>query len=104
MEEFRKDQPHDRSLCGGWCGCGHSHFLLRWILGILILATVFCVGGKVGEVKQLLRSFGYGYGYGYMDGPRHMYQGYMMVRPQLLPGTPGQPPVINQTVSTTVVR
>jgi hypothetical protein len=34
--------------------CGHHHFLaLRIILGLVILAIVFCVGFKMGEFKGI---------------------------------------------------
>jgi hypothetical protein len=44
----------------GMCGCGHRHFFwLRLLLGLIILAAVFCVGVKVGEFKG---EFGRGFG------------------------------------------
>jgi len=58
---FNNDQKpwkmHGHGMCG--CGCGHRHFWLRWLLGIIILAAVFCVGVKVGEFKG---AFGRGLG------------------------------------------
>src|SRR3989338_3333903 len=80
MEESKKDQNHGGHMCphcssggrhdhtgGSWCGnwgsCG-KHFLLRWVLGLFILFSVFWLGIKVGELKNILRSeFGYGNGY-----------------------------------------
>lgn len=50
------------------CGCGHGyhrHFWLRWLLGLIILGLVFCVGVKVGEFKS---EFGGAFG---MRGGHH---------------------------------
>ena len=57
-------------MCGhGMCGCGHHrHFWLRWLLGLIILAAVFCIGVKVGEFKG---EFGRGFG---------GYKGHQMMR------------------------
>jgi|GEM_PF-1282679 hypothetical protein len=41
------------------CGCGHRHFWLRWLLGLIILLVVFWLGVKVGEFKG---AFGRGFG------------------------------------------
>ncbi len=83
------------------CSChgyGHKHFVLRWLLGIVMLVIVFYLGVKVGEFKGELRSAYYG-GYG-----RYMMEGYgpddyngwygqgMM---KVLPGTPATPPASN---------
>lgn len=45
---------------------GH-HKLLRWVLGILILIVVFCMGVKVGEFKTTLGYYGYGMWPGMME-------------------------------------
>ncbi len=63
---------------GCWCG-GRRHFLLRWILGIIILGAVFSFGVKLGEFKAFFRE-GYGPammrgGYG---GSRDYYMNSMM--------------------------
>lgn len=59
---------HDHMGC---ChGFGHKHFLLRLLLGIAILAVVFCLGMRIGEFKGEFRSGFYG-GYG-----RPMMGGY----------------------------
>lgn len=48
------------SCYGGCRGCamhGHGrHYLLRWLLGILILLVVFFIGIKIGEFSQEIRS------------------------------------------------
>jgi hypothetical protein len=54
---------HGHGMC-----CGHRHFWLRWLLGLIILAAVFCVGVKVGEFKG---EFGRGFG---------GYRGHQMMR------------------------
>ena len=58
------------------CGCGHhyTHRLIWWIVGIVILGVVFCIGVKAGEFRDELRSaFG---GYYYHGYPMMQYQGY----------------------------
>lgn len=50
--------------CGNMCGWNGTH-LLRWILGIIIITWVFCLGMRFG---QMTAGFGGGYGYG-----NHMY-------------------------------
>ena len=67
--------------CGGscWGACGHWngwHFILRLVLGIVILVIVFWGGFKLGLI---IGSSGNGYGYGYgMHGYRmgDMMRGY----------------------------
>ena len=50
------------------CGQGHHrHFLLRMILGIVILMIVFSVGVKIGEFKGEFENNGFG-GYRMMHG------------------------------------
>ena len=60
MEENKKNQSAENccngSCCGGICRPYGKYMLLRWLLGILILAIVFAVGVKVGEFKVLLQS------------------------------------------------
>ena len=46
--------------CGHSCGFGRGH-IIRWILGILIITWVFCIGMKIGEIKAYLEASGYGY-------------------------------------------
>ncbi len=46
--------------CGHNCGFGRGH-ILRWILGIIIITWVFCIGMKMGEIKAYLEASGYGY-------------------------------------------
>lgn len=71
--------------CGGGCHhmygmrCGGRHFLLRWILGIIIIAFVFGAGIKLGEFKE--RAWGGEYGYRMMDrGYGAPTMGYGMMR------------------------
>jgi hypothetical protein len=55
-------------MCGNVCGVG-GYGIIRWILGILIIAWVFSIGMKMGELKGYLESSGYGYGHKqYMKG------------------------------------
>ena len=73
---------------GGWCR-GHKHFLLRWVLMLVILGGTFCLGVKVGELKSLLKSeFGYGHGgYGYrmMQGSGDTWNYPVMMKGQSMP-------------------
>lgn len=48
--------------CGNMCGFG-KHHIIRWILGVLIITWVFCIGMEMGEVKAYLEQAGYGHGY-----------------------------------------
>lgn len=75
--------------CGGYEGCGTGyhrmygmgcgrHYVLRWILGILILAFVFIAGIKLGEFRE--RVWGGGYGYRIMDRGYNMMPGYGMMQ------------------------
>lgn len=87
MEE-QKPQGHPEGCrcfqcrCGTDCKCGHGwhghrHFLLRFLVGIIILVIVFAVGVKLGELKS---SFGHGH---YSGGRHYMMQPYGTM-PQLL--------------------
>ena len=51
--------------CGHRCGFGGYH-ILRWVLGIIIISWVFCIGVKFGEFKASVEGSGYGYGYNHM--------------------------------------
>lgn len=80
---------------GGLGGGHHRFFILRMLLGIIILVIVFSVGVKVGELKgQLEGRYG---DYGMMGG-NYFYNRY----------APGQPmPMMyynNQAVPTTTPR
>ncbi len=70
MEETNKQENmsgsdyHNHNMGGMWGGCNcnhhhHGHFLLRWLLGAVILLVVFGLGVKIGELKG---NFGYGHG------------------------------------------
>lgn len=52
-------------MCGNMCGFSGRH-ILRWILGIIIITWVFCIGMKMGELKAYLEQSGSGYGHRYM--------------------------------------
>lgn len=56
--------------CGNMCGFGGMH-IARWILGILTITWVFCIGMRFGEIKAHLESTGYGYNrhFKIMPGP-----------------------------------
>jgi hypothetical protein len=68
--------PHGHMDWGGhgmWCNCHgghHRHFVLRWILGLLILGFVFILGFKLGWLHAHM------YGGGYGD----YHRGYPMMR------------------------
>ena len=59
---------------GCTCGCGHycMHRLLWWVLGIVVLVIVFCIGVKAGEFRDELRAAFGGYYHGY---PMMQYHG-----------------------------
>ena len=54
---------HHPSMCASTCCSGMGHVLLRLALGLVILAVVFSMGIKLGELKATLGNDG-GYGYG----------------------------------------
>ena len=62
---------------GCTCGCGHyyAHRIIWWVVGIVILGIVFCIGVKAGEFRDELRGMFGGY-YGRGGYPvMHQYQG-----------------------------
>ena len=63
MEQNKYDHPP-----GCRCMmCGGGQRALRWILGIIILLIVFCLGWKLGEISSFLRGGYYGMGPGMMQ-------------------------------------
>lgn len=88
--EDNNQQMHDNKSTGAYCNCmncrgGHRHMLIRLILGLIILAIVFCLGVKIGEFKGEFGGQGrHGfYGQRGMMGYPNIYQGsqngyYMM--------------------------
>ena len=79
MEETKNGQrivSTGKTTCacgeGCTCGCGHhcAHRVIWWVVGIVILGIVFCVGMKAGEFREELH---YMYGNSY-------YQGYPMMQ------------------------
>lgn len=63
--------------CGPGCSCGCGphcmHSVIWWVLGIVILIIVFCVGVKAGEFREELRGMFGGYYRGY---PMMQYREY----------------------------
>ncbi len=106
MEE-QKPQGHPEGCrcfqcrCGTDCKCGHGwhghrHFLLRFLVGIIILVIVFAVGVKLGELKS---SFGHGH---YSGGRHYMMQPYGTMPQFYYYGGYGQayPPMMQRGVGT----
>lgn len=69
--------------CGNMCGFGGG-YIVRWILGILIIVWIFSIGMRFGELKANLEESGYGRGYknkmmpmmgGWSDGDRVYFSG-----------------------------
>lgn len=111
-EEYSKEEEGETcegGCCGMGCegyeghdmGCGHMygmgcrgrHHLLRWVLGIAILAFVFGAGIKLGELKERMAGVyesNYGGGYnmmqrgGYTNAPEVYYY-----RSSMMQGLPG---------------
>ena len=93
MKETDKDMHGENceSCCGsghGMYGWGRKHFALRIVLMLVIIAVVFCMGVKIGELKAEIEG-GYG-GFGHMrmmkfgsplDGNGYWDQDYMMKVP-----------------------
>ena len=86
-------------MCGrGMWGCCHRFFWLRLVLGLIILAVVFCVGVKVGEFKGAFgRGFGRqgGYNMRYFRQPMQAYPlglpgSRMMITPNTATTTPAK--------------
>lgn len=98
MEEQKNNQQHPQACNCPWhSGYGHRHFLLRWVLGILILIVVFWLGVKFGEIRGY---FGYGY-YGYPSHRNMMYPyyGYGQPYPTMMNGqrfATSTPPAVKQ--------
>jgi hypothetical protein len=72
MEKNNKESRETCENCQDCCGCGghyhgfHKYFVLRWVLGIVILIIVFWLGMKIGEFKGYFENnFG---GVGYHQG------------------------------------
>ena len=69
MEEPKKNSESSKMMekCNEYClhGMGHKHYVLRLVLGVIILVAVYSLGVQVGEFRA---SFGGNYGYG-----RHSY-------------------------------
>ncbi len=68
------------SNCGMGCSCGRMHGysghpILRILLALAIVGFAFCIGMRVGELKQFLSS---GYDHQYQQGYPMMRHGNMM--------------------------
>ncbi len=69
MAESNKGKVCEDCSChSGWyCGQGSMWFhIARWILGIIIIVMIFCLGIKVGEIKGQLEESGWN-SHHYMD-------------------------------------
>lgn len=94
------DSGHDWKQCEhcrehGWRGMhgyGHRFFLLRLLLGLIILGLVFFIGLKIGEFKGAVEGeFGWNEGGYHMRGIYPpMWMGYPYREPLPL-GTPAAP-------------
>ena len=78
---------------GGNCGEGHGgghhrHFLLRLIIGIVILMIVFSLGVKIGEFKGM---YGDAYGDHWMMRQQQYQPRYMMLDQRTAPVDSGVP-------------
>ena len=76
MEDKNKNENAENCNCI-MCRArgGHRHSFIRFILLLVIIAIVFSLGVKIGELKS---EFGGSYGF-------HMNRGYMMY-PMMYPG------------------
>lgn len=98
MEDNKSDMGHDMGH-GEYCHChghgfGHRFVLLRWILGIIILGMVFCLGMMIGQFRGAYGdSFGGYGGYGHHGMMRYQQPMPMMYYGnQGMMGTPQQSP------------
>jgi hypothetical protein len=84
-------------FCGGQnCFCGRRFLWLRLLLGVIVLAAVFCIGVKVGEFKAEFRGRG-----GYMmRSYRQPMRGYPMGMPSGVMRT-GTSQMMTQPTATT---
>ena len=94
--------PHSCDHCNmnghnGCCGHGHHrYFVLRWVLGLLILAIVFCLGLKIGEFKSEVYGGNYGgYGQTHRMMPYYQNQGWPVMYQSS--GQATVPPAATQT-------
>lgn len=71
-EENHMGEEHNHDY---WCRGHHGrdHMVIRWLLGIIILIAVFCLGVEVGKLHSMLRG-GYGRGYGRMMTDGYFYK------------------------------
>lgn len=89
--------PFNKSckMCGtGMCCHGHRHFWLRWLLGIIILAAIFCIGVKIGEFKGA-----FGRDYDNQQGYMMRQRGYPLNQPwgMMRQGVPAAQPSATTT-------
>jgi len=74
----------------------HRYFVLRWVLGLLILAIVFCLGLKIGEFKSEVYGGNYGgYGQTHRMMPYYQNQGWPVMYQSS--GQATVPPAVTQT-------
>ncbi len=105
-QESPKDVANGQKSCK-MCGSGmcyhghHRHFWLRWLLGLVILVLVFCIGVKVGEFKG---AFGRGFNNRAGYNTRFNSQPMMRSYPSGYPGTmmrPGTQTFVQPDTATT---
>lgn len=83
--------------CGPGCACGcgvHcAHRVIWWVLGIVILLIVFCIGVKAGEFREELRGMFGNYYRGYPMTQYHGGYGGGVAEPMTggVTSTPGGP-------------
>ncbi|MBI4993583.1 hypothetical protein HZC33_01305 [Candidatus Wolfebacteria bacterium] len=71
-----KHNHEDHCFFCKWKGFEGGHkknVVIRWVLGILILITIFYFGVKIGQISYYVRS---GFGYPMMGGYPMMWGGY----------------------------
>ncbi len=78
---------------GGPCGmcAGRGRRIIRVVIGLIILAVVFCIGVRIGEMKDA--AYGYGAGYGWHPAAARMMGGYYAGYQVRTPGTTSTAPV-----------
>ncbi len=87
--------------CGHSCGFGGG-YVLRWVLGILIITWIFCIGMRFGEIKAHLESTGYGYNKHYKFSPMPMMGGATWSNADQVYFSQGVP--VEATITTSAVK
>ncbi len=63
MCEDKMNEAHSSSCCGGHMGWGRKSWV-HWVLGLVVLIIVFCMGYKLGVLRGYFGGWGYMGGYG----------------------------------------